>query len=117
MLPALSSTDIDVTKVTLESFQAMKEFFPEDSDETIVRYLIARNNNVQKAKDLLTECHSTRQKLFPVLKDDCGKEFPIGKLYCNGYDKEGKLREIFSTFVPLNYMEILFRSSSDYLDR
>ncbi|RYH28511.1 hypothetical protein EON65_11905 [archaeon] len=86
----ITSRDIDVSKFTSENFAGLKSRFPDSDDETIARYLIARNNDLQKATDLLTKATAWRSRRMPVLKEEFAEEFAQGKAYVRGTDKEGR---------------------------
>lgn len=83
------STDIDTTKFTYDALVQMREKFPEENDETLARFLIARNGDVVKASALF-ECHlQWRLENYPVLKSSCINEIAKGKVYLRGTDREG----------------------------
>jgi hypothetical protein len=102
--PVLTSTDIDQTKFGNDEYQIMKSQFPEETDETIVRFLIARNNDVTKASAMLTEHIEWRKSNWPVLKNTCMNEINKGKVYVHGTDNEGH---------PLMIYRVRFNNSSD----
>jgi len=83
------STDIDQSKYTHDSAVAMRTMFPDQDDQTIARFLIARNGNVEKASVLLKEDVEWRAANLPVYKQSCLNEIAKGKLYLHGTDKEG----------------------------
>ncbi len=85
----ITSTDIDSSKFTIESFNQMKEQFPLESDETIARFLIARNGIVDKASVLLANHIEWKKTNLPVLKSSCINEIRKGKMYLHGCDLEG----------------------------
>jgi hypothetical protein len=87
--PIIQSEDIDIEKVGIDSFRKMKFKFPEESDETICRFLLARNKDVVKASEMLINHISWRASNLPPQKASCMKEFSAGKCYVNGCDKEG----------------------------
>jgi hypothetical protein len=86
----VTSKDIDTTKISPGNFVAMKATFPDIDDSTIARYLLARNNDLQKATDLLSKAAAWRAKRLPVLKQDCAEEVAKGVMYAHGTDKEGR---------------------------
>jgi hypothetical protein len=86
----IKSRDIDRSMFSEENFRALKGQFPNCTDETIARYLIARNNDLDKATELLTKAELWRSKQYPILKQDCIGEFRKGKIYTHGFDKEGR---------------------------
>eukprot|EP01031_Cornospumella_fuschlensis_P027993 gene27993-33804_t len=65
----------------------MEEIEQEKEDEK------ARNNDLQKATDLLTKATAWRSKRMPVLKEEFIDEFIQGKAYVHGTDKEGRIKE------------------------
>jgi hypothetical protein len=87
--PVLTSADIDVSKFGNDEFAILKSQFPDESDETVVRFLIARNNNVAKASEMLAAHIEWRKSNWPVLKSSCLNEINKGKAYVHGVDKEG----------------------------
>lgn len=91
----IKSMDIDRNLVTIENHNALKGLFPDCDDDTICRYLIARNNDLAKATELLTKAKSWRSKHMPILKRDVIPELQTGKLYVHGTDREGRPLLIF----------------------
>lgn len=91
----ISSTDINRSKFTIENHNELKKAFPQLDDTTIARYLIARNNDLAKATELLTKAQKWKAARYPVLKSDCLDEISIGKMYTHGVDKEGHPLLIF----------------------
>lgn len=87
---AILSKDVDPAKYSLKHLQRMRDIFPAIPDVTLARYLIARNNDVEKASALLKSGIAWKSLYFPILKSTIPKEFPIGKLYVRGVDKEGR---------------------------
>ncbi len=91
----IKSIDINRGAITIENHNALKKLFPEVDDDTIARYLIARNNNLEKSTELLTKARTWRAKHMPVLKRDVIPELQTGKLYVHGTDREGRPLMIF----------------------
>lgn len=104
LVPVITSTDIDQTKFGIEEFNQMKEQFPAESDETLARFLIARNNKKDKAAELLVQYLFWKSTSWPVLKSSCLTEINKGKIYVHGKDKEGH---------PLLIYRCRFNNSSD----
>lgn len=73
----------------------LKKSFPEESDETLARFLIARNGDHLLARELLRENIVWRRDNLPVLKETCLDEICRGKVYRYGTDKEGHPLAIF----------------------
>jgi hypothetical protein len=88
--PVILSEDIDPSKYTLENFYAVRQRFPDLPDEMIARYLIARNNDVDKAIEQLEKANALRAANWPILKSSCFNEMKSGKLYTHGFDREGR---------------------------
>lgn len=86
----ITSIDVDEDKYSLTSLQEMRNQFPNVPDVILARYLIARKDDVEKAADLLMGCLAWKSLYFPILKATIPKEFPIGKIFCKGVDKEGR---------------------------
>jgi len=103
----INSTDINKSLFTIENHNALKTLFPDYDNDTIARYLIARNNDLTKSTELLTKAHNWKAKHAPVLKRDCLPELTTGKLYCHGTDREGRPLLIFrSCFHDANNRDI-----------
>jgi len=100
----IRSTDIDQSKFGNDEFQQMKAAFPEETDEVLVRFLIARNNNVAKASEMLAAHIEWRRANWPILKSSCLNEISKGKAYVHGFDKEGH---------PLLIYRVRFNVASD----
>lgn len=49
------------------------------------RFLLARNNEADKAEQMLAEHKEWRSQNMPILKSSCLNEFMKGKLYLRGY--------------------------------
>jgi hypothetical protein len=88
--PNIASEDIDLSKISMENFQILKERFPGLPDEMLCRYLIARNDDVEKAIEQLEKAQKTRLENWPVMKSSCINEMRTGKLYVHGTDREGR---------------------------
>lgn len=58
-------------------------------DDTLARFLIARNSNVEKARLLLQDARAWRKSKIPIYKSCCLTEYNKGKVYAHGMDKEG----------------------------
>lgn len=58
-------------------------------DDTLARFLLARNGNVDKAKALLEENRAWRKAKLPIYKSSCLTEYNKGKVFVHGVDKEG----------------------------
>lgn len=86
----IKSSDIDQSLFSEENHRSLKAKFPHLEDDTIARYLIARNNNLEKADELLTKSQKWRNVHFPILKQDCITELRKAKVYTHGHDKEGR---------------------------
>jgi len=86
----IKSNDINQSLITIENHNALKALFPNLEDDTIARYLIARNNDLAKSTELLTKARNWREKHIPVLKRDAESELNVGKLYIHGTDREGR---------------------------
>lgn len=67
----------------------LKKNFPEEGDETLARFLIARNGDLAQSRELLRAHLVWRQANLPVLKETCLDEICRGKVYRYGKDKDG----------------------------
>lgn len=90
----IKSIDIDRSLITIENHNALKALFSDCDDDTIARYLIARNNDLAKSTELLTKAKAWKTKHMPVLKRDFLPELQ-GKIYVHGTDREGRPLLIF----------------------
>jgi len=86
----IKSKDIDITKFSESHVVTMREKFPGLDDQVLARYLIARNNDLEKACEQLTRALNWQALHCPVMKSSCQKEIASGKLYVRGVDKEGR---------------------------
>ena len=84
------SEDIDVDRLTIESFLALKELFPAVDNDTLGRYLIAKNNDVIAAADQLRRTEQWKAEYWHVKKSQCLNEINTGKAYLQGHDKDGR---------------------------
>ena len=86
----IPSIDVDRSKFTDENLIVMRSHFPTLSDQVLAMYLIARQNDIEKAKHMLEKALRWKERRWPVLKRDCISEVNTGKLYVHGTDKEGR---------------------------
>ena len=93
----IKSKDIDIHKFSESNIIAMREKYPGYDDDTLARYLIARNNDLVKACEQLDRAIAWRIPNYPVLKETCMKEISSGKLYIRGVCKEGRPLLIFKS--------------------
>lgn len=99
--PRITSTDISLDAFSPENLTEMRLAFPTSSDEELARYLIARSNDLEKAKAMLNSALNWRSTNLPVFKADCGNEFTSGKICAKGVDKEGRPLLIYT--AKLNF--------------
>jgi len=85
----IKSQEINTTKFTFDNLAYFRGLFPNLSDETLARFLIARNNDREKAYEQLVATEKWRTTHFPILKEDCINELRRNVVYSHGYDKEG----------------------------
>ena len=91
------STDIEHVRCktpagsfTDESFSVMRSSFPpSEKDETLARFLIARNGDTSKAIPFLTKSIEWRTRKLPLQNSSFYREFIKGKIYMHGNDKTG----------------------------
>mmetsp|Transcript_11222 Transcript_11222/g.10836 ORF Transcript_11222/g.10836 Transcript_11222/m.10836 type:complete len:301 (+) Transcript_11222:75-977(+) len=83
------STDIQSlrSKFTNEAFLAMKKEFPDEGDESIARFLIARNGDITKAMPFLKASIIWRSENLPIKTNEIVNELKKGKVYLHGQDK------------------------------
>jgi len=89
--------DLDANKYTPEQFAAFKAKFPEQDTVTLARFLIARNGDIEKSSEMLTNHLNWKAANWPVLKSTCINEVKQGKGYVRGTDLEGHPLIIFNT--------------------
>lgn len=91
MRPVFKSTDIEHqrSKFTDEAFSTMRSHFPNESDESLARFLIARNGDASKAIPFLEKSIDWRVGKLPLKIPAFYREFIKGKIYMNGFDKTG----------------------------
>jgi hypothetical protein len=85
----IQSRDVDLTKCKIGDLALMKQSFPDETDETVARFFLARDGNVGKATALLRDHIAWRSQIPPIFKSDITKEMRPGKLYVHGTDKLG----------------------------
>jgi hypothetical protein len=93
----IKSKDIDPAKFSFDNVVYLRGVFPNVDDDTIGRFLIARNNNREKAEALLGTTEKWRSHHFPILKQDCMNELRRAMTFSYGFDKEGRPMMIFVT--------------------
>jgi hypothetical protein len=83
------STDIQSlrSKFTNEAFLAMKKEFPDEGDESIARFLIARNGDITKTMPFLKASIIWRSENLPIKTNEIVNELKKGKVYLHGQDK------------------------------
>lgn len=89
-------TSAEIHLLDFEAFDRLKKLFPDEPDESVARFLIAREYNVEKAADQLGSFISWRSTYFPIYKTDLLKEISSGVIYVHGQDKEGHPLIIYS---------------------
>lgn len=85
----ITSRDVPMEKLNLDNLRALKQSFPEVSDTTLARFLLARNNDLQQATEMLTAHLQWKVDNLPVYKADCMEELAKKKALVHGFDKEG----------------------------
>eukprot|EP01038_Epipyxis_sp_PR26KG_P012524 gene12524-16798_t len=78
----ITSTDVNISKVDLDKLSQFKLRYPQETDTTLARYLIARKNNIDQASKLLENYYKFKQcRFFPILKINIMNEMSVGKIY------------------------------------
>lgn len=77
------------SRFTDEAFTRMKSLFPKVQEDTLARFLIARDGDVDKAVPFLEKCLDWRNENLPLKTSSFYKEYVKGKIYINGEDKLG----------------------------
>lgn len=90
------STDIKLPPAQMQKFRAIKSKFPDESDETLARFLIGKGMDVEKASEQLAGHIEWRSTNWPIKKANCLNELATGKLYSYGVDRDGRPLIIFS---------------------
>jgi hypothetical protein len=88
-LPQIKSEDIDPTKFSIENLYSMRETFPGYRDEDYARFLIARNNNLDLAKEMFHNHLLWKEANPKPTKESCLNLLRRRFLYLNGSDREG----------------------------
>lgn len=91
----IKSNDIDKTRFSESHIIKMRERYAGLNDDVLARYLIARNDDYEKACEQLERALKWKADHYPILKSSCMKEINSGKLYIRGVDKEGRPLLIF----------------------
>jgi hypothetical protein len=95
---AMTPGNSDSTNFSAKHLQTLKKEFPNLSDEELLRYLVARDDNIYKAKEKLYKAQALKLKLgWPIRRQDCFNEMKTGKIYCRGNDQEGRPVIIFNS--------------------
>jgi hypothetical protein len=86
----ITSLDIERSKFSDANLLELRKQFESVDDQTLARFLIARNDDLEKAKALLIPYLQWKDSgAYPVLKSTCLKEFNKGKCYSHGVDLFG----------------------------
>lgn len=88
---SIKSQDVDQKAFSRDNLQRMKEAFPGVDNDTLVRYLIARKNDFEAAKEMLENAEKWRAENWPISKASCINEIRSGRVYVRGKDKEGRV--------------------------
>ena len=86
----IQSEDIDRNSFSINNLSSLKESFPDLDNDTLARYLIAKNNDYIAAFDQLTRSENLRKEYTHVKKAQCLHEIAKGKAYIHGHDKQGR---------------------------
>lgn len=73
-----------------EVFMEMRRKFPQETDNTLRRFCVARNFNLENASNMLTKHLQWRQENLPVMYDSCAKEIDKEIFTHRGFDKCGR---------------------------
>lgn len=85
----IETSDLDTNKYNYSTIVEMRRLFPSQDDLTLARFLVARNNDVVKATDLLTRHLQWRKNNWPILKEEVEEEAKKARIHVQGVDKEG----------------------------
>jgi hypothetical protein len=88
-LPQIKSEDIDLSKFSIENLFLMRETFPGYCDEDYARFLIARNNNLDQAKEMFHNHLLWKESNPKPTKDSCLGLLRRRFLFLHGCDREG----------------------------
>ena len=82
--------DIDRIRFSLHNVEVLRKQFPRLDDSTLARYLVAKNDNVNRAVEQLTKAEKLKRDYWHIKKEQCINEIKKGTAYIHGYDKEGR---------------------------
>jgi hypothetical protein len=81
--------DLNTNKFSFDALVAMRKEFPDLDDETLSRFLIARNGDLSKSIPLLQDHLIWRVRNAAISKEEIAVEARKGRIYMRGFDKEG----------------------------
>lgn len=87
--PVIKSEDIDLKKFSIENLYEMRASFPGYHDEDYARFLIARNDNLDAAKEMFYNHLLWKESNPKPTKDSCINLLRKKFLYLHGSDLEG----------------------------
>lgn len=93
--PQVKSTDIDRNKLENQHLATLTEEFPGVTLTTLARFLSHSNYDVSQARKRLLKAEQWNALHWPILKVDCLHEINKGRIFMNGYDKEGHPLVVF----------------------
>lgn len=70
----VSVTDLDPNKWSFQAIIEMRIEFPDVDDNTLARFLVARNGDIKKAKLMLQTHLDWKSANWPVLKEEIAEE-------------------------------------------
>lgn len=86
----LKCSDIDRSRFSQPNFEALKEHYPSKDNDTLARYLVANNNDVDKAIAQLKRADELSKEFAQIGMSRCVTEIAKGSAYVHGHDKEGR---------------------------
>lgn len=86
---------VEYSKLDLTTFKSnvivLTKKYPEFSLDDIGRFVIARKNDMGEIINMINQYKEKKATIqFPIVKSMIQNEFPIGKMYVHGVDKEGR---------------------------
>jgi hypothetical protein len=92
----INSDDILEHNPDFDSIRELKRRFPTECDLILARFLLARDGDVEKASEMISNEHVFRRANMPISKSMFMPDLLTGKMYVHGQDKLGHPLLIFS---------------------
>jgi hypothetical protein len=86
----LKCTDIDSLRYSAANVVTLREQYPNKSDDTLARYLVANNNDVVAASVQLQKADALSAEYANIKMSRCITEIAKGEAYIHGEDRDGR---------------------------